>query len=117
MVDRQRVVQAVMNLCRNAIAYTPPGTSLSLATALDARSLRISVCDDGPGISESDRERIFERFARGSGGARRSDGTGLGLSIVDAIATAHGGRLELESRPGAGATFRLIIPAHPEVEP
>lgn len=116
-VDRQRLVQAVLNLCRNAIAHTPPGTPLALATALDERSLRISVRDEGPGISEADRERIFERFARGTAGARRSDGTGLGLAIVDAIVTAHGGRLELESAPGAGATFRMVIPTQPAVEP
>jgi signal transduction histidine kinase len=117
MVDRQRLVQAVMNLCRNAIAYTPPGTRLALATELDERALRISVHDEGPGIAEADRDRIFERFARGSGGARRSEGTGLGLAIVDAIATAHGGQLELESLAGAGATFRLVVPAQPGVEP
>ncbi len=116
-VDRQRLVQAVMNLCRNAIAHTPPGTSLALSTALDERELRISVRDEGPGISAADRERIFERVARGTAGARRSDGTGLGLSIVDAIATAHDGRLELDSTPGKGATFRLVIPARPAVKP
>jgi signal transduction histidine kinase len=106
-----------MNLCRNAIAHTPPGTALALSTALDERWLRIAVRDEGPGISAADRDRIFERFARGTAGARRSDGTGLGLAIVDAIATAHDGRLELDSTPGKGATFRLIIPAHPVDQP
>ena len=56
-----------------------------------------------------DRERIFERFARGAGG-RRSEGAGLGLAIVRAIAEAHGGSVELESAPGRGATFILTIP-------
>jgi len=59
-----------------------------------------------------DRDRIFERFYRGRSGHRRSDGAGLGLSIVQAIAEAHGGRIELDSVPGAGATFSLVVPSH-----
>jgi len=61
----------------------------------------------------ADTERIFERFARAGGARRRSEGAGLGLSIVRAIAEAHGGRVELDTRPGAGATFTLMIPLRP----
>jgi signal transduction histidine kinase len=114
LVDRQRIVQAVMNLARNAIAYTPPGTTLAIGTTHDGRILRLWVRDEGPGIAEAERTRILERFARGSGGTRRSDGTGLGLSIVEAIAVAHGGALELDSTVGQGSTFTLAIPAGPE---
>lgn len=112
--DRQRLVQAVMNLVRNAAAYTPEGTPVAIGTALDRQTVRIWVRDEGPGIAEADRERIFERFARGSAGARRTDGTGLGLSIVAAIAAAHGGRLELDTALGKGSTFTIELPIHPE---
>ena len=57
------------------------------------------------------RDRIFDRFSRGTAGGHRSDGAGLGLSIVSAIASAHGGRVDLDSVPGRGATFTLVIPA------
>ena len=65
--------------------------------------------DSGPGVTDEDRARIFERFARGGG--RRSDGAGLGLSIVRAIAVAHGGEVLLDSVRGRGATFTVAIPA------
>jgi signal transduction histidine kinase len=73
--------------------------------------LRFWVSDAGPGVAAADRDRIFERFSRGSAAPRRSDGAGLGLSIVQAIAVAHGGRVLLDSVPGRGATFTVEIPA------
>lgn len=72
--------------------------------------VRLWVRDEGPGVAEADQSRIFERFARGSGGKRRSEGAGLGLAIVEAIAEAHGGRVELWSRPADGARFTVVIP-------
>lgn len=113
VADRQRLVQAVMNLVRNAIAYTPPGTLLAIGTASGRSTVRIWVRDEGPGIAEADQARIFERFARGTSGSRRTDGTGLGLSIADAIASAHGGILTLDSAPGKGSTFTIEIPVEP----
>jgi len=74
---------------------------------------RLWVTDSGPGVPVADSERIFERFARAGVARRRSEGAGLGLSIVRAIAEAHGGRVELDTRPGAGATFTLLIPLRP----
>ena len=68
------------------------------------------VRDTGPGVVPGDTERIFERFQRGDQ-ARGPEGSGLGLSIVRAIATAHGGRVLLDSAPGEGATFTLVLPA------
>ena len=73
--------------------------------------MRLWVADSGPGIPPADRDRIFDRFHRAGDGRRRSDGAGLGLAIVRAIAEAHGGRVELDSREGAGSTFTLVIPA------
>lgn len=75
------------------------------------------MADDGPGIHEDDQERIVERFARGSSTSRGSEGAGLGLAIVKAIAEAHGGRLQLVSTPGRGATFTLVVPTAPEGGP
>ena len=68
------------------------------------------VRDTGPGVEPAERDRIFERFARGRSGPRRSAGAGLGLAIVRAVAIGHHGRVELESHPGAGAKFTLVLP-------
>ncbi len=111
--DRQRLTQAMMGLAQNASQHTAPGDPILLGLAADSREASLWVRDSGPGVPEADRARIFERFARASASRRRSEGAGLGLSIVRAIAEAHGGRVELESRNGSGATFTVIIPVAP----
>jgi two-component system, OmpR family, sensor kinase len=68
------------------------------------------VRDSGPGIPPDQREQVFRRFSRG-GRTRRSEGAGIGLAIVKAIAEAHHGRIELDSSPGVGSTFSIVIPA------
>ena len=113
LLDPQRVTQAVVALADNAVRYTAPGDRVVLGSRLSGGDLLLWVDDAGPGVAEADQARVFERFARGSAGARRSDGAGLGLSIVQAIASAHGGRVELHSRLGEGATFTLVLPARP----
>ncbi|PRY50578.1 signal transduction histidine kinase [Geodermatophilus tzadiensis] len=113
LLDPQRLTQAVVALADNAARYTAPGDRIVLGSRLTGGQLLVWVDDTGPGIAEADQARVFERFARGGSGARRSDGAGLGLSIVQAIAAAHGGRVELHSRPGDGATFTLVLPARP----
>lgn len=114
-LDPQRLTQAVVALADNAARYTAPGNRIAIGSQVSGGELRFWVADDGPGITEEDRERVFERFARGAAGTRRSDGAGLGLSIVQAIAAAHGGRVLLDSRPGAGATFTVVLPADVQV--
>jgi signal transduction histidine kinase len=117
--DPQRITQAVLNLARNAVEHTRPGDEIALGSGWSAGEVRIWVRDTGPGIEQADQARIFERFARGRAG-RRSDGAGLGLAIVQSIATAHGGRVTLDSAPGHGATFTVVLPApgpHPPIEP
>jgi len=104
--DRQRITQAVMNLAHNAVQHTGEGDRIALGSELRDGQARIWVADSGPGIAAADQERVFERFA-----STRSDGAGLGLAIVRTIAHAHGGRVELESAPGAGARFTVILPA------
>ncbi|WP_212719110.1 HAMP domain-containing sensor histidine kinase [Blastococcus sp. CCUG 61487] len=110
-LDPQRITQAVLALADNAARYTAPGDQIALGSQISGGELRIWVADSGPGIAEQDRARVFERFARGAAGARRSDGAGLGLSIVQAIVAAHGGRVLLDTRPGSGATFTVVLPA------
>jgi signal transduction histidine kinase len=108
--DPQRLAQAVLNLARNAVEQTRPGAEIALGSARRGSEIHLWVRDTGPGVDPAERDRIFERFARGGHGPRRSDGAGLGLAIVKAVAAGHHGRVELDSRPGAGATFTVVIP-------
>jgi signal transduction histidine kinase len=109
--DPQRLTQAVLNLARNAVEHTTAGAEIGLGSTRRNGEIRFWVRDTGPGIEPDERDRIFERFARGRRGrTRRSDGAGLGLAIVRAVALGHLGRVELDSRPGAGATFTLVLP-------
>jgi signal transduction histidine kinase len=112
VADRQRITQALMNLASNAVEHTADGDRIAIGAAAEDASVRLWVADTGPGVAPGDRERIFERFARG-GGARRSDGAGLGLAIVRAIAEAHGGSVRLDDTPGGGATFSVLLPRAP----
>ena len=113
VADQHRLTQAVMNLAENAVRHTEDGDPIWLGSSLVGDRARLWVRDDGPGIDPVDQQRIFERFARGGARARAADGAGLGLAIVRAIAEAHGGRVELESRPGIGSTFTVVLPATP----
>ena len=81
-----------------------------LGTSAADGEVRLWVKDSGPGVADADRERIFEPFERGRHAIRRYRGGGLGLAIVRAISEAHGGRVELDSEPGAGATFTIVFP-------
>ena len=117
--DEQRLTQALVQLADNAAQHTPPGTVIGIGSALDPPRdgrpghVRLWVRDDGPGIPVEDRERVFDRFARGADGPRPSGGAGLGLAIVQAIARAHGGEVELTGAPGRGTTFTLHVPLAP----
>ena len=115
VADRQRLTQAVMNLSQNAVNHTGERDAVELGSAIENGHVSLWVRDTGEGVSEADRERIFERFARGSD-ASRADGSGLGLAITQAIAEAHNGHVELDSRPGAGARFTVVIPTRPSKE-
>jgi two-component system OmpR family sensor kinase len=106
--DRDMLCQAVLNLARNAAQHTGSEAPIGIGTAVTAGAVRVWVRDTGPGVPEHDRERIFERFVRGRAPAAR--GAGLGLAIVRGVAAAHGGRIELDSPPGSGATFTMVLP-------
>ena len=115
VADRQRLTQALMNLSQNAVAHTSKGDAVELGSDLRGGSVRLWVRDTGPGIPEHEQTRIFERFVR-LNGSHGGEGAGLGLAITRAVAEAHGGRVELDSRPGAGARFTVIIPTEPPQE-
>ncbi len=110
VLDPQRITQALVALADNACRFTEQGSWIGVGSQLSGGWLRFWVADSGPGVSEADRARIFERFARGHMPGHRSEGAGLGLAIVRAIAVAHGGEVLLDSVPGRGATFTVIVP-------
>jgi signal transduction histidine kinase len=107
--DPQRLTQAALNLARNAVEHSVAGAEIGLGSRWVDSDLHLWVRDTGTGIGAADQERIFDRFARGRYG-RRSEGAGLGLAIVRSIAAAHGGRVQLDSTLGQGATFTIVLP-------
>ncbi len=107
VADARRLEQVVVNLAQNAAHALEAGGSLVLGTRLGANGgLVLEVADDGPGIPEGELARIFEPFFTTKG---PGVGTGLGLAISRQIVLDHGGRLEVESRVGAGSTFRVVL--------
>jgi two-component system, OmpR family, sensor kinase len=109
VADRQRLTQAVVQLAQNAVRHGGRSGPLELGSAVVDGEARLWVRDRGPGIALADQSRVFERFRRGTG-EPREEGAGLGLAIVKAIAEAHHGRMELDSLPGSGATFTIVVP-------
>jgi signal transduction histidine kinase len=111
--DPDRLAQALRNLIDNALAHTtaPEGRVGLEIAVLSEGTVRFTVSDDGPGIPEPDRERIFERFHRTDDARDRvAGGAGLGLAIVGAIADAHGGHVRALGSPFGGAQLELDIP-------
>ena len=112
--DRQRLEQVVTNILGNAIKYTPDGGHITVTGGGSGRSIWVEVTDDGIGIPEKDRDRIFDRFYRvDKARSRESGGTGLGLSIAKEIVERHHGSLRLVPREGRGTTIRLVLPIDP----
>ncbi len=109
VADRDRLTQALLNLLRNAAEHTQPGAPIELSAALRNGTVEIAVADKGEGIAPELLPYVFDRFRRGKSAETRT-GWGLGLSIVQAIARAHGGEVRIESRPGAGSTFTVVLP-------
>ena len=113
--DPVRIGQVVANLIGNAIKFTPRGGAVRVDVRGEAdHAASITVADTGIGIDPAELPRIFDRFFRGSRASEaRGSGSGLGLAIVRGIVEMHGGTVTVESRPGAGATFRVVLPANP----
>ena len=117
--DEHRLRQVLVNLLSNARVHTPAGTTVVVAVAREGDRAVLRVRDDGPGIAEPLRSRLFERFARGDASRNRAAGsTGLGLAIVHAVVTAHGGTIEVDGTPGATTfTVRLPLAGAPDALP
>lgn len=110
--DADRLGQVLVNLVHNAVKFSPPAGRVTLAAAAEGDVVILSVTDEGPGIPRADQARIFERFYKvDRARPRTGGGTGLGLAIARHIVQAHGGRIDVVSEEGHGATFRVAIPA------
>jgi signal transduction histidine kinase len=108
IADGDRVLQIISNLLSNAFRWTPDGGRVELALDQENGTVSVAVQDSGPGIAEDDVDRIFRPFW-----TRDGLGTGLGLAIARELAAAHGGRIVLDSEPGRGTCFKLVLPASP----
>ncbi|MEU7750407.1 HAMP domain-containing sensor histidine kinase [Micromonospora sp. NPDC049171] len=109
--DELRLRQLLANLLSNVRRHTPPGTAAEVRVSASDGGAVIEVADDGPGLTEEDSRRVFERFYRSATSrSRQREGSGIGLAIVAAIAEAHGGTAEVSSVPGEGTTFTVRIP-------
>jgi len=115
-VDATRIRQLILNLLTNAVKYTPAGGSVRLQLGPVNGKLTLSVADTGIGIAPGDLPHIFDRFWRADSARTRTGerpGAGLGLAICKWIAEAHGGRIDVVSRPGRGTTFIVTLPWEP----
>ncbi len=109
--DDHRLRQVIGNLLANARLHTPPGTPVHVSLRAGGDRVRLEVADEGPGLAPEVAARVFERFYRGDPARTRArGGSGLGLSIVAAVAEAHGGRVSVDTAPGAGARFVVDLP-------
>ncbi|MES1210385.1 MAG: HAMP domain-containing sensor histidine kinase, partial [Pseudomonadota bacterium] len=108
-LDPTRIRQALTNLLENAARYAPSGSPVTVRLRPGPGAVaRIEVCDRGPGLSADDEARVFDRFVRGAT-ARGTSGLGLGLYLCRAIVDQHGGRIGVDSVPGAGCTFWIEL--------
>ena len=117
--DEQRLRQVLANLVDNALRHTPGGSPVELRVGeavLDGRpGAAVEVVDHGPGLTPEQTERVFERFYRADPARSSGDGgTGLGLSIVAALVAVHDGTIQVDSVPGRGARFRVVLPLAPD---
>jgi signal transduction histidine kinase len=106
--DERELRRALVNLLANAVAWTPPGRRIEVRVGADARGARVSVEDEGYGVPEHERARLFERVREGP--SRQGAGSGLGLYLVRRIAEGHGGNVSYAPRPGGGSAFTLTLP-------
>ncbi|MGZ4190878.1 MAG: ATP-binding protein [Solirubrobacteraceae bacterium] len=111
MADPERIRQVIGNLVTNAHLYTPEGGRIHVGVEADRAWVKVVVADTGIGMTPDETERAFERFYRARSGNESSPGTGLGLSIVKSLVDLHHGLIEVDSEPGRGTTFTVLIPA------
>jgi two-component system sensor histidine kinase BaeS len=111
LADEGRLFQIMANLVENALKFTPAGGEVTIGARRSGRRVELIVRDSGPGISDHDREHLFEPFYQGEGGQRIKSGLGLGLAIARQLAVAHGGQLRLSNLPQGGTEANLSLPA------
>lgn len=110
--DREALSRALWNLLDNAVKYSPNPSPVRIHLTGEGKWVAIRVRDEGLGISAGEQKQIFKKFVRGSAAqASQVKGTGIGLTMVQQIVQAHGGKIHLESRPGEGSTFTILLPA------
>ena len=110
--DERKVKQILFNLLSNAVKFTPRGGRVELGARVLAAEVEVFISDTGIGIGEEDQAKIFEEFYQ-VGPGKSQEGTGLGLALSKRLVELHGGRLKVESVPGAGSTFSFTLPLHP----
>ena len=109
--DEEALGQAILNLLNNAIKYSRETKSIRIAAGGDGGRVLVSVTDRGIGIPRGEQKKIFEKFYRGEDSlVHETKGSGLGLALVRHIMDAHGGEVEVDSAPGKGSTFTLVLP-------
>ena len=108
--DPVAIEQVLVNLLDNAVKYSDAHKAVTVKLAQTATDAAISISDQGIGIAAADRNRIFEKFFRGSGAHLNRQGFGLGLAIARELVGAHRGRIDVVSAPGAGSTFTIRLP-------
>ena len=109
--DEARLRQVVSNLVSNALIHTDPAARVMLRAERQGDVALLSVADDGAGMTTEEATRAFDRFWRADR-ARARSGSGLGLAIVRSVVQAHGGKVHLQTAPGAGTTVQIVLPAH-----
>jgi len=112
--DSRRLRESIENVLRNAVSYTPDRGKIRLAAKGDEDQVTVTIADNGPGISPEEQGQVFNRFHRVGGTMRGDAAFGLGLPLTQQFIEAHGGRVELESKPGKGTTVTLAIPRAPQ---
>src|SRR5699024_331259 len=109
--DERRIHQVVTNLVHNAVRYSPEGASITVKTGPSSdRQVVVRVTDSGPGLTDDDLVRVFDRFYRASA-AHGPEGAGVGLAIAAELASAHRGALPADNAAGGGASFTLRLPS------
>ncbi|MFG2914973.1 ATP-binding protein [Kitasatospora sp. NPDC048298] len=117
VADEARLRQVVTNLIGNAVTHTPPGTPIRIGVGTAGTHAVLEVADQGPGLTPTEREHVFDRFYRTDDSRNRATGgSGLGLAIAQALVAAHGGRITLDTAPGRGCTFRVLLPLPPAAD-
>jgi signal transduction histidine kinase len=109
--DRERIAQVLANLVSNALRYTPAGGVITLSAAASDDQVLLQVSDTGPGIEPEHLPYVFKRFYRADDSRPANGESGLGLAIAKSLVEAHGGTIQVESTPGQGATFTVVLPA------